>query len=177
MSIKIMLDSGVALEVADEASAKLVTDALKDAAQRVTDAEAKAEKAEAERDMKDEELEAEKAKTTDAAIAERVEAIATVRSDAVKIVGDSFTCDSVDVITIQRAALAAKRPTIDWATKSDTYVQAAFDMAISEPSQPKANDQLTQFAKDAANLTVVADVKLSAYDSYRQTQADAWKGK
>lgn len=171
--IKVMLDSGVALEVADEASAKLVTDALKDAAQRVTDAEAKAEKAEAERDMKEEELEAEKAKTTDAAIAERVEAISTVRAQAVKMVGDTFTCDSVDVVAIQRAALTAKRPTIDWDTKSDVYVQASFDMALSEP-QPV--DQLTKFAKDAANPAIVTDVKPSGYAQFKDKQANAWKG-
>lgn len=173
MTIKVMLDSGVALEVADEASAKLVTDALKDAAQRVTDAEAKAEKAEAERDMKEEELEAEKAKTTDAAIAERVAAISTVRNQAVKMVGDTFTCDSVDVVAIQRAALTAKRPTIDWATKSDVYVQASFDMALSEPSPV---NQLTQFAKDAANPATVADTKPSGYAQFKDKQANAWKG-
>lgn len=171
--IKVMLDSGVALEVADEASAKLVTDALKDAAQRVTDAEAKAEKAEAERDMKEEELEAEKAKTTDAAIAERVEAISTVRAQAVKMVGDTFTCDSVDAVAIQRAALTAKRPTIDWATKSDVYVQASFDMALSEPSPV---NQLTQFAKDAATLVTVADAKPSGYQTFKDKQSNAWKG-
>lgn len=173
MTIKVMLDSGVALEVADEASAKLVTDALKAAAQRVTDAEVKAEKAEAERDMKEEELEAEKAKTTDAAIAERVEAISTVRAQAVKMVGDTFTCDSVDVVTIQRAALTAKRPTIDWATKSDVYVQASFDMALSEPSPV---NQLTQFAKDAANPATVIDAKPSGYAQFKDKQSNAWKG-
>jgi len=170
---KIILDSGVALEVADEASAKLVTDALKDAAQRVTDAETKAEKAEAERDMTKEELDAEKAKTTDAAIAERVEAISTVLAQAVKMVGDTFTCDSVDVVAIQRAALTAKRPTIDWATKSDVYVQASFDMALSEPSPV---DQLTQFAKDAANPAVVVDAKPSGYAQFKDKQSNAWKG-
>lgn len=176
MTIKVMLDSGVALEVADEASAKLVTDALKAAAQRVTDAEAKAEKAEAERDMKEEELEAEKEKTTDAAIAERVEAISTVRAQAVKMVGDTFTCDSVDVVAIQRAALTAKRPTIDWATKSDVYVQASFDMALSEPSQAQPVNQLTQFAKDAAALVTVTDAKPSGYQTFKDKQSNAWKG-
>lgn len=170
---KIMLDSGAAIEVADEASAKLVTDALKAAAQRVTDAEAKMEEAKAKADMKEEELEAEKAKTTDAAIAERVEAISTVRAQAVKMVGDTFTCDSVDAVAIQRAALTAKRPTIDWATKSDVYVQASFDMALSEPSPV---NQLTQFAKDAATLVTVADAKPSGYQTFKDKQSNAWKG-
>ncbi len=170
---KIMLDSGAAIEVADEASAKLVTDALKAAAQRVTDAEAKMEEAKAKADMKEEELEAEKAKTTDAAIAERVEAISTIRAQAVKMVGDTFTCDSVDAVAIQRAALTAKRPTIDWATKSDVYVQASFDMALSEPSPV---NQLTQFAKDAANPATVTDAKPSGYQTFKDKQSNAWKG-
>ena len=171
--IKVMLDSGVALEVADEASAKLVTDALKDAAQRVADAEAKAEKAEAERDMKEEELEAEKEKTCDAAISARVEAIAKTRADAVKVAGDKFACDSVDMATIQRAALTAKRPTIDWATKSDVYVQAAFDMALAEP---QTVDQLAQFAKDAAQPAQVVDAKPSGYQLFKDKQSTARKG-
>lgn len=171
--IKVMLDSGRSIDVADEAVAALVTDSIERLTKRVTDAEAKAEKAEAERDMTKEELEAEKAKTTDAAIAERVEAISTVRAQAVKMVGDTFTCDSVDVVAIQRAALTAKRPTIDWATKSDVYVQASFDMALSEPSQV---NQLTQFAKDAAALVAVADAKPSGYQTFKDKQANAWKG-
>jgi hypothetical protein len=177
--IKVMLDSGVSLEVADEAGAKLVTDALKQAAQKVIDAEAKADKAEAERDMKEEELEAEKAKTSDSAINERVAAIATVQANARKVVGDEFTCDSVDVIAIQRAALTATRKTVDWATKSDTYVQVAFDAALeladAEPAQ--VPNQLQQFAKDAAGETEQKAPKVNAYDSYKTAQADAWKGK
>jgi len=176
--IKVILDSGQSLEVADEAAAKLVTDAMKEAAQKVKDAEAKADKAEAKADKAEEELEAEKAKTTDAAIAERVEAIAAVRTNAVKIVGDSFKCDSVDTMTIQREALKAKRPTVDWADKSDVYVQASFDAALEDiGTQQPAPDQLSQFAKDAArDVTDKAEPKPNAYQSFKQSQADAWKG-
>lgn len=174
---KLMLDSGQTLEVADEASAKLVTDAMKDMAKKVTDAEATAAKAEAERDAMAEKLDVEKAKTTDAAIAERVEQIATVRANAVKIVGDSFTCESVDSMTIQREALAAKRPTVDWSTKSDVYVQASFDAALDDaqaaPVAPA--NQLEQFAKDAAQVKDAAPTQ-SAYDKHKESQANAWKG-
>lgn len=176
--IKVMLDSGVSLEVADEAAAKLVTDAMKDAAQKVTDAETRAQTADAERDAMAEKLEAEKAKTTDTAIAERVEAIAAVRTNAVKIVGDSFKCDSVDTMTIRREALKAKRPTVDWADKSDVYVQASFDAALEDiGTQQSAPDQLSQFAKDAArDVTDKSEPKPNAYQQFKQSQADAWKG-
>lgn len=177
MTIKVMHD-GRSLEVADEASAKLVTDAIKGLEQKVTDAEAKMSKAEAEKDAAEEKLEAEKEKTTDAAISARVEAIANVRADAVKIVGDTFTCDSVATCDIQRAALAAKRPGVEWADKSDIYVQAAFDMAVAdaeaEPAKPV--DQLAQFSKDAAGVTKPKEVKLNAFDSFKLKQANAWKG-
>lgn len=177
--IKVMLDSGQSLEVADEAAAKLVTDALKDATQKVIDAEKKAEMAEAEKDAMAEKLEAEQAKTTDAAIAERVEAIAKVRSAAIKIVGDSFKCESVDMLTIQREALTAKRPAVDWADKSAVYVQASFDAAVedAETAPVAPVNQLAKFAKDAAtDVNDNAEPKLSGYAKFKQSQADAWKG-
>lgn len=175
--IKVMLDSGQSLEVADEAAAKLVTDALKESAQKVTDAEAKATKAEAERDAMAEKLTAEQSKTTDTAIAERVELIATTRANAVKIVGDSFKCDSVDTMMIQREALKSKRPTVDWDDKSDVYVQASFDAALDDAQKTPAApaDQLKQLANDAAPKDNAAP-KQSGYQKFKQSQADAWKG-
>lgn len=177
--IKVTLDSGRSIDVADEAVAALVTDSIERLTQRVTDAEAKADKAEAEKDMKQEELEAEKAKSNDAAISERVQAIAAMQASARKVVGDEFTCDSVNTLDIQRAALTAKRPTTDWATKSETYVQVAFDAALeladAEPAQ--SVDQLAQFSKDAANAVVPVVARKSAYDAHKESQANAWKGK
>jgi hypothetical protein len=167
--IKVMFD-GKSLEVADEASAKLVTDAIERLELKVTDAETKMTKAQAEADMYEEKLEEEKEKTTDAAITERVKAIATVNASAVKIVGDTFACDSVDSIVIQRAALTAKRPTVDWADKSDVYVQAAFDMAVAdseiEPVTPV--DQLAQFSKDAAGVVPNTVPKLTRDQAYKK---------
>lgn len=175
--IKVMLDSGVALEVADEAGAKLVTDALKDAAQKVADAETKAEKAEAEKEAMEEKLEAEKTKSSDEAINERVTAIAATRDAAVKVAGVDFTCDSVDIVAIQRAALAVKRSTVDWSVKSDTYVQAAFDMAVTDAEAQPAPSQLQQFAQDAAGIANKQEPRKSAYDAHKESQANAWKGK
>jgi hypothetical protein len=177
MTIKVMLDSGKYLEVADEAAAKLVTDAIEVLTKRVADAEAKAEKAEAEKDAMEEELEKEKTKSSDAAISERIAAISTVKVDAAKVAGDTFTCDSVDPVEIKRAALAVKRPTVDWSQKSEAYVSAAFDMAIADPA-PANQSQLAQLAKDGAAIVQQdgQEPKLSAYDQHKKAQSVAWKG-
>ena len=177
--IKVMLDTGGSLDVADEAGAKLVTDALKLAAQNVKDAYAKMDKAEAERDMKQEELDEEKAKSCDAAISQRVQAIATMQASARKVVGDTFTCDSVNTLDIQRAALTAKRPTIDWSTKNEIYVQVAFDAALeladAEPVQTV--DQIAQFSKDASGAIVTQEPKLTRDQAYKATLDKKWERK
>lgn len=177
MPAKVTLDSGRSIEVADEATAALLSDSMERLTKRATDAEAKADKTEAEKDAMAEELEEEKKKSSETAIAERVQDIATTKESARKVAGDTFTCDSVDPIAIKRAALAVKRTAIDWATKPDAYVNAAFDMAVSEPAPAPGASQLAQLAQDAAGKVPAADAKLSAYDQYKADQSVAWKGK
>lgn len=172
--IKIMFD-GKPLEVADEASAKLVTDAFEQLTKRVIDAEAKADKAEAEKDAKMEELEEEKAKTNDAAITARVETVMTALDQARAVAGDKFTCDSLNVVEIQRAALLAKRPTVDWAAKSESYIEAAFDMAFNDVD---ANaEQMKQVSKDfAGNQSPKTENKLTRDQAYAASLGGRWKG-
>jgi hypothetical protein len=89
----------------------------------------------------------------------------------------SPSCNCVDSVEIKRAALAVKRPAIDWAAKSETYIAAAFDMAIAEPVDAN-RAQLAQLAKDGAAI-VQQDGKepqLSAYDKHKAEQSAAWKG-
>lgn len=181
---KITLDSGHSVEMPDAATATLVTDTIERLTKRATDAEhasidahEKMEKAEAEKDAKHDELEEEKKKSSDSALNSRVEAIATITSDARKIAGEDFTCDSMNLLTIQRAALKVKRSTVDWKDKSDIYVQASFDSAIeSVDAEPtKTNDQLTRFAQDAANPKEKPEVKKSAYDSHKEQLSNAYK--
>ena len=178
---KVILDSGQALEVADEASAKLVTDTIKDLTQKVNDAEAKMSKAEAEKDAAEEKLLAEKEKTTDAAISARVLAISTTRDAAIKIAGDKFTCDSLATVDVQRAALAVKRPAVDWSDKSEVYVQAAFDMAIAdaeaEPAQSTNAEQIAQFSKDAAGIVTDEKPKLTRAQAYSVELSTKWSNK
>ncbi len=176
--IKVMLDDGQSLEVADEASAKLVTDALQVMTKKVTDAESKADKAEAEKEDMKEKLDEEKKKSSDSAISERVQLIAQTMDQARKIVGDSFTCDSVDIATIQRTALAVKRPTVDWAAKSDAYLDTAFELSVGDAEiAPTDNaEQLAQFSKDAANLEQTkTEPKLTRDQAYAKELSTKWE--
>lgn len=178
---KVTLDSSRSVEVQDQATATLVNDSIErltkrtvDAEQATIDAHEKMEKANAEKDAVKEELEEEKKKSSDSAIESRVKAIAKTTADAIVIAGADFTCDSMDTLAIQRAALTVNRPTIDWACKEVAYVQAAFDMAIEAPT--KTADQLAQFSIDAAKKTNDGEeTKLSSYDAFKDQQANAWK--
>lgn len=183
--VTVTLDSGRTVEVQDAATATLVTDTIERLTKRATDAEQatidvheQLEKVQAEKDAEHEELEEEKKKSSDSAIAKRVEAIAATNDSARKIAGEAFTCDSMNHTDIQRAALTVKRPTVDWADKSDIYVQTSFDAAIeqldAEPTQTP--DQLKQFALDAAKVKDGKEVKLSAYDTHKASISNAWKG-
>ncbi len=185
--VTVTLDSGRTVEVQDAATATLVTDTIERLNKRADDAEKatidvheQLEKIQAEKDAGEEELEEEKKKSSDSAIAARVEAIATTMDSARKIAGDEFTCDSVNLVDIQRAALTVKRSTVDWKDKSDIYVQTSFDAAIehldAEPTQTPG--QLAQLAKDAAIVKgSEKEVKLSAYDAHKAKLGNAWEMK
>lgn len=156
----VVLDSatGRSVEVADAATAALVEDTITRLSKRANDAEAdkadaeKAkEKMEAEKDAANEKAEKAEKKSTDEAIAERIEAITTVNKDAAIVAGAEFTCDSLEPLTIKRAALKVARDGIDWDEKSDAYVEAAFDMATADAPAPKNTEaQRRQLAADAA---------------------------
>lgn len=178
--IKVMLDSGQSLEVADEATAKLIQDTLKDLTAKVTDAKAATDAATAERDTIAEKLEAAKLASNDEAIAQRVADVANVQAQARKVAGDKFTCESVDTLTIQREALKTVRDSVEWSEKAEAYVQAAFDMAVADAEVTPAHkpaDQHAKLAQDAASVHKPAEVKTSAYDAHRANLQNAWMGK
>lgn len=179
--IVINLDSGP-VEVADQATATLINNDRNALLKRATDAESEKEKAEAKADMLEKDMEEEKKKSSDSAIAKRVDSLMSTRDGAIKIAGDKFACDSTDLPTIQRAALTVSRDSVDWAKKSDTYVQAAFDMEMEkeendteeEEKEKENNDsQLSQLSKDAAakGVKTASDAKSKATLGF----TDAWK--
>jgi len=197
MPVLITTDSGRSVDVADPANAQVVADSFDRLLKRATDAETKADKAQAAADSATEKLgEAVKA-SSDEAIKARVTAITTAQALARKVAGDGFTCDSLDVIEIKRAALAVALPKRDWSDKSAGYVEAAFDAESDKdegeddkdedgnkkPKMPTGDAavllaQLAQLAKDgAATTAATTDAAPTPYQAHKQSLSGAHKQK
>lgn len=194
MPTKVTLDSGRSVEVQDEATAALLSDAFERLTKKATDAEAQAERAQAIADGANEKLQAALLASSDEAIAERVTAISETHASARKVAGDAFTCDSLDVTEIKRAALAVARPKTAWADKSAAYIEAAFDAEMEKEGEEeeegmKSKDkkptgdaasvllaQLAQLSKDGA-LAHVQDAapQLTPYQQEKQRLSNAHK--
>lgn len=165
--MKITLDSGRHVEIDDDSNGVLIADSIARTNERL-------EKMTATADALKEDIDKLRKAASDESIKERVGLIAKTVSDARKIAGETFVCDSVVVADIQRAALKQVRDSIDWADKSDVYVQAAFDMAMDVP----ATDDYKQLAADAAKIgQPVTDARAKAMQSmtqsWRKTLGDA----
>lgn len=179
---KVTLDAGRTVEIQDEAVALLVTDAITrlqtalDAETKAKDeANAKADKAQAKADAMEEEAEKKKGETSDAVIAERLKQITEV-TDKAKEIDAKYVADSIDPVVIMRGVLKATRDGVDWASKSDDYVKASFDIAHehakSGTSQNNAG-QLRQIAQDGANGVTTQDAKTTtARDAYITRMTD-----
>ncbi|MCE2029283.1 DUF2213 domain-containing protein [Sessilibacter corallicola] len=185
----VTLDSGTQVEVADEAAAMKINSQIeslkqenKDMKSKMSDMEEGMEKEKAEKDAMKEDLKEEKKKSSDAAIAKRMGEIIKVRDTAKKIAGGEFSCDSLDVVEIQKAALSIARESVDWDSKSNAYISAAFDMeAEKEESdedmeeKKKANDSYRRLAGDAEKIK---PAKASEFrDSFEKKLTSAWKDK
>lgn len=149
MPVLITTDTGRSIDVADSANAQLVADAFDRLLKRATTAEDSVQKIQAVADGAKEELAKAVLLSSDSAIAARVAAIAKVGAIARRITGDSFKCDSVDTVAIMRSALTTKYPALDWAEKSDTYVQARFDMADEEMAEETEEEKKARLAKES----------------------------
>ncbi|NWC11871.1 DUF2213 domain-containing protein [Pseudomonas agarici] len=197
MPVLITTDSGRSVDVADPANAQVVADSFDRLLKRATDAETKADKAQAAADSATEKLgEAVKA-SSDEAIKARVTAISSAHALARKVAGDEFTCDSLDVIEIKRAALAVALPKRDWSDKSSGYVEAAFDTESEKdddeeddkdekgnkkPKPPTADTsalftQFLQLAKDGATTAATADAAPTPYQAHKKSLSSAHKQK
>lgn len=149
MPVLITTDSGRSVDVADPANAQVVADAFDRLLKRASTAEDSVQRIQAVADGAKEELAKAVLLSSDSAIADRVAVIAKTGATARKIAGDSFKCESVDSTTIMRAALNSKFPTIDWAAKSDVYVQARFDMADEEMPEETEEEKKARMEKEA----------------------------
>lgn len=162
---KITLDSGRSVEIQDEATAALVSDHIERLNKQITDSQTELDKRQATIDGQAEQITKLKADTSDAAVTTRLTAVLDARTKAAKIAPDA-TFDSVDPLAIQRAALAKAKPTVDWAGKSDAYVQAMFDITAEQvATTDQHTEQKRKLAEDGAR-GVPDKTKVPAYDSY-----------
>lgn len=169
MPVLITTDSGRSVDVADPANAQVVADAFDRLLKRATTAEDSVQRIQAVADGAKEELAKAVLLSSDSAISDRVAQIARTGATARKIAGDSFKCESVDSTTIMRAALNSKFPTIDWAAKSDVYVQARFDMADEEMPEETEEEKKARMEKEAkesndSGATLLAQLALLSKD-------------
>lgn len=169
MPVLITTDSGRSVDVADPANAQVVADAFDRLLKRATTAEDSVQRIQAVADGAKEDLAKAVLLSSDSAISDRVAQIAKTGATARKIAGDSFKCESVDSTTIMRAALNSKFPTIDWAAKSDVYVQARFDMADEEMPEETEEEKKARMEKEAkessdSGATLLAQLALLSKD-------------
>ena len=193
MTYKVTLDSGVKVEVADEAAQTLIQSTIDGLRKRVADAEedkAKAEQAkdeaEAKADALDEENEELKEKASEDSISKRLADVLAVTDAARKLAGAEFTCGSVSPLEIKRAALAARLPKRAWADKSEAYIHAAWDSEMEkqdtedeeeEDEKSKTTDSHRQLGADLSKVkTGDAQATLdAAYQARMARTANAWK--
>lgn len=188
MPRKVVLDSKRNLSVTlDEDTAGIVesvistfTDDISKLQQAVKDEQAKFATRDAEADKLEEENEELKKETSDSAISARLALIVSTTDAAKKIVKGFDAKGCLNVLEIKRAAMLAKFPTRDWASKSGAYVEAAFDAESEKKETDDSDDEDDDgMTKDArATLDGLArDAKVSrdarngmagtkAYDSF-----------
>ncbi|HEI6819103.1 TPA: DUF2213 domain-containing protein [Yersinia enterocolitica] len=199
---KVVLDSGVRVEVADEATQQLIQSSMDALKKRVSDAEEgqekaeaakdeaeqKKEEAEAKADAKDEEIEALKEKSSEDAISKRLADVVAARDSAIKIAGAEFSCDAVDPLKIKRAALDSAgikcRKYPSWDKAPDAYLAAYFD---AEEERRESEDDDDPDDKNEANDSIInlgRDMKKvktgdaqTTRDSVRQSWLDKRYGK
>lgn len=162
---KITLDSGRSVEIQDEAAAALVSDYIERLQKQITDESTVSDKQQATIDGQAEQIAKLQAATADDQIKAQLASIMDARTKAEKV-APGTTFDSINPAEIQRAALAKARPSVDWASKSEAYVQAAFDMAFDQVETTDAHaDQKRKLAEDGAKQ--IGKQPVAAYYSYK----------
>lgn len=152
-------DGARVASVDDESKAALIQHTVDGLHQKAKDAQAALDSATSEldaakatADAATKEVAELKAKTTDAAIEARVKSVMDAMSHARQLAGADFSCDSVDPMTIKRAAMASVDAERDWSADSDAYVSAYFDIAMkSKATADAAAAAAGQAAKDSVS--------------------------
>jgi hypothetical protein len=187
--MKVTLDNGQSVEVADESTAMLITGTIdrlskeneaKDS--EIEGLKKKAADAEAKADKTKEELEDEKKKSEDSAISARVAEVIELKDSCKKVGGEKFSCDSLDSQELKKAALKEARPNLDWDSKDELYINAAFDVEMEKESDDEdekskdknSNDSHKNLAKDI-NDAANKDSQVSPKAKFEDSLRGSWK--
>lgn len=186
---KITLDSGRSIEIEDGATAALIEDSMTRLQKSVTDAKNEVETQKVVIDAQSQELEQLRAATSDESITKRVAAVASTLDAARKKVGQDFTCDSVNPVEIQRAALLVVNKDADYTGKSDDYIAGLFD-AMPDKEDDEDEEDTNDAGGRAKQRYATPDShydalktqdsasepqRKSAYDSHKDAISNAWK--
>lgn len=177
---KVTLDNGRAIELEDAIAAQ-VEDCISRLTAQAKENKDTADGLQAKFDSVSEELvEAKKLGSADA-VAAKVKAVSEAMDSARKLAGAEFTCDSVDAIEIKRAALSAKKDSVDWSAKSEAYIEAAFDMEMEKEVEDEEEEEAKKKAAADSQAKLAADMALKNKDKPSPSQAfadgmtSAWK--
>jgi len=178
--MKVTLDNGRAVEVEDAIGAQ-VEDCISRLTKDADESKENSAKAEAKADALEEENKKLKEKSTDKAISDQVALVTYAMDEARKLAGKDFTCDSMDIIKIQKAALTVYNKDKDYSEKEDAYISVAFDMAMEKKveededekeAKKKATDSHANLAKD---MSVDTKDKISPRQAFADSLTGAWE--
>ena len=190
MKNKVTLDSSTIVEVNDEATAILINNKIEELETESSELIKSLEVFDAENKRLVEELEAEKLKTSDEAINKLLSEIVDTQNIASEKLGEMFTCDAGNPTEVKRKALAKAKPNTDWSSKSDAFIDGAFEALEAKESKKEDDSEedqqeqdkgdqkdKKQLSQDSQNLINNNDQehKLSAYDQYKQDLSNQWK--
>jgi hypothetical protein len=165
---KVTLDNGRAIEI-DDSVATLVEDCVARLIDKAKTEAARADGLQAQFDGTTEALEKAKLASSDESISALVKALAATMDKALKIAGETFTCDSVDLITVKRAALAMMDSEKDLSEKPDAYIDAAFDMAFDRFQEEEEEEDKDGEKAKASKDALAADMAKQTQDKDKPT--------
>ncbi len=166
-------DKSVSVE--DEKAATLIQSSVDSLSQELKAAQRSNAKLEAERDSALSELTKVRDTASKHALNERISSILKTKESAIRLIGDKFTCDSVDEMEIIRHTLSVSHPKTNFAGKPDAYLQAYFDADLEkkEDDEEKADKKAKDMEEEGEEKLRDEDEKKAKEDSYKKKADDS----
>lgn len=163
-----------------QSSVDSLSEELKMSKASLTDSMAKMSSMEGERDSAQAELKALKDSASDESLSARIASIMQTKETALKLIGDKFTCDSLNEMDMIRHTLSVSHPKTNFSGKPDAYLQAYFDADAEkkaededeeEDDEKKAKDSMSNLSSDMSKDSKVTDLRAQKDEAMRS----AWK--